>query len=557
MAYKKEYRKQYKGPKEDFDHRKGLELYKKRKYEEALLCFKKSIEKQTDYLARSIFFVGKIYSIQKRYKEAEKEFKKCIEIDRENKHARLELGRLYARQEGREEEAEKEFKKYIEIDKDRTPHARLELGRLYARQEGREEEAEKKFKKYIEIDKYRTPHARLELGRLYTSQGGREEEAEEECKKCLEIDENHEYAKKQLQKLYKQKENSKSFVEQLEEHEDDELTLIRSKIHVGTISNNDIPEILEKIKDIDKKQAYLIQIAIYEKLGQKRNAINVVKQIKEEGIQIKGLGAIEERLKSKKTQLFDLDRWDQVIGWRVSRTEQYEEEERKKEDQNKQQNITASKNREISVAVQELPQEESKKERVVSKYITSSDIVANTSVSAKIKTNNNTKKEKAKKGSVQRTIETDLSEALKETISKINCYYYVHMQPQNSNKIGAKEHENLKIQIVNAKKDKMKIEQIKQELKQKMLKNDYEEASRQEKYIKKYDKLQSILGCDTNNKRAQMELMLVLINEGYREVVKREFPEKDYEFVDEIIKGYYAKTIKPQDAKKEIDEYCM
>ena len=33
MAYKKEYRKQYKGPKEDFDHRKGLELYKKRKYE--------------------------------------------------------------------------------------------------------------------------------------------------------------------------------------------------------------------------------------------------------------------------------------------------------------------------------------------------------------------------------------------------------------------------------------------------------------------------------------------------------------------------------------------
>ena len=131
------------------------------------------------------------------------------------------------------------------------------------------------------------------------------------------------------------------------------------------------------------------------------------------------------------------------------------------------------------------------------------------------------------------------------------------MQPQNSNKIGAKEHENLKIQIVNAKKDKMKIEQIKQELKQKMLKNDYEEASRQEKYIKKYDKLQSILGCDTNNKRAQMELMLVLINEGYREVVKREFPEKDYEFVDEIIKGYYAKTIKPQDAKKEIDEYCM
>ena len=59
----------------------------------------------------------------------------------------------------------------------------------------------------------------------------------------MEIDENNEYAKYQLQKLYEERENSKIFVKQLEENEEDELTFIRAKLYVGTISNNDIPEI--------------------------------------------------------------------------------------------------------------------------------------------------------------------------------------------------------------------------------------------------------------------------------------------------------------------------
>ena len=44
-------------------------------------------------------------------------------------HGHLELGRLYASRR-REKEAEEEFKKCIEIDKDRTLHGHLELGRL-------------------------------------------------------------------------------------------------------------------------------------------------------------------------------------------------------------------------------------------------------------------------------------------------------------------------------------------------------------------------------------------------------------------------------------------
>ena len=55
----------------------------------------------------------------------------------------------------------------------------------------------------------------------------------------------------------------------------------------------------------------------------------------------------------------------------------------------------------------------------------------------------------------------------------------------------------------------------------------------------------------------QMELMLILINEGYREDAKKSFPEEDYEFVDGIIKQYLEKRLKPKDAIKAVDEYCL
>lgn len=198
------------------------------------------------------------------------------------------------------------------------------------------------------------------------------------------------------------------------------------------------------------------------------------------------------------------------------------ENEVMQEEINEEQEVIGDSSRQdenMNILTEELPQEEKNKEQVVvGKYVTSEYITGNSSKPKK-KTNNNVKKSKSAKTSKRNTIESNLNKALKETISKINCYYYVHMQPNTQ--------------------------------------GSYEEASRQEKYIKKYDKLQSILECDNANKRAQMELMLVLINEGYREVAKREFPEADYEFIDKIIKGYYAKTIKPEVAKKEIDEYCI
>ena len=65
----------------------------------------------------------------------------------------------------------------------------------------------------------------------------------------------------------------------------------------------------------------------------------------------------------------------------------------------------------------------------------------------------------------------------------------------------------------------------------------YKEAERVRKYIKKYDKLQSILECSEGNKRAKMELMLVLINEGYSNIVETEYPA-EYKFISSLVEEY-------------------
>jgi len=124
----------------------------------------------------------------------------------------------------------------------------------------------------------------------------------------------------------------------------------------------------------------------------------------------------------------------------------------------------------------------------------------------------NTKDNKAKP---KMTIEQSVSESLKEVINEIKKKYYVQMGLLS------------------------------------------ETRENQNRYIKKYDKLEAILECSKDNKRAQMELMLVLINEGYKENAKKLFPSEDYEFVDGIIQQYESKIIKPQEAIRCIDEYCI
>ena len=84
----------------------------------------------------------------------------------------------------------------------------------------------------------------------------------------------------------------------------------------------------------------------------------------------------------------------------------------------------------------------------------------------------------------------------------------------------------------------------------------HKETERVRKYIKKYDKLQSILECSEGNKRAKMELMLVLINEGYSKIVENEYPD-EYKFINSLVEEYKKREKTADVVKKEIDEYSL
>ena len=112
------------------------------------------------------------------------------------------------------------------------------------------------------------------------------------------------------------------------------------------------------------------------------------------------------------------------------------------------------------------------------------------------------------------TIKKNLPEGVKNAIKEIMKKYYVKMQPQVGNN---------------------------------------QERS---KYIKRYDKLEILLETEEANKRAKMELMLMLVNEGYANIVKEKYPE-EYEFIREVINQYKTKKIEAKEAIKKIDEYCI
>ena len=151
-------------------------------------------------------------------------------------------------------------------------------------------------------------------------------------------------------------------------------------------------------------------------------------------------------------------------------------------------------------------------------------------------------------------IEQAISKRARKTVNELQKRYYVKMQPTEGKVTLPKEYYKLLdgIKKVNSTEKRRRMQ-----IMQDMLKENYESNEVQREYAKRYDKLQAILASDKQNKRAQMELMLVLINEGYGDVVEEEFPEKDNNFINEIIQQYKNKTVNPKEAKKEIDEYCL
>ena len=494
-------------------------LYAKQgRREEAEKLFKEYIELDQKGLHPRLE-LGKLYAKQGREKEAEKLFKECIELDQKDTYVRLELGKLYAKQ-GREEEAEELFKECIELDQ-KNVYARLELGKLYAKQ-GRKKEAEKLFKEYIELDQ-KGLHPRLELGKLYAKQG-KEDKAEELFKEIIELDQKNVYTRLELEKLYAKQEEKKSidmlFLEKKSENkklQHIEDLKIREKIYLQKITEDDIEslkQLLEQHKD--EKNFYLVLIAVYERMGQKQNALNVIKRMQQNGIEVKGISIIKERIKSNKARIYDIAKWDELIGWNVSLIECKKKEEN---------NTTIENKGKEKLSDKEIPKSNKKENRGKklegennNKYIILKGIKQESKGNTKTTSTSRVKKNKEKQA---KKIGETIRENTKSAVNRIELTYYAKMR------LCSDEAEDI-----------------------------HKETERVRKYIKKYDKLQSILECSEGNKRAKMELMLVLMNEGYSKIVEVEYPT-EYKFINSLVEEYKKKEKTADVVKKEIDEYCL
>lgn len=93
----------------------------------------------------------------------------------------------------------------------------------------------------------------------------------------------------------------------------DEINDIRTKLSTGVISFKDF-DILNRYKEqIDLKDYFLIKLAIYERLGYWKQAINI---LKEDTILNDKLRRILLLNLPSRKNFFDLGKWDRLIGWK-------------------------------------------------------------------------------------------------------------------------------------------------------------------------------------------------------------------------------------------------
>ena len=368
---------------------------------------------------------------------------------------------------------------------------------------GNYEEARKQFEQYIEIDKDEHPHPHLELGRLEVLEGNYEE-ARKQFNKYIEIDKDRTaYAYSELAKLSVLEGNYQEAQRQFEKclkicpkyrYAKQELKELQA--NKSLLNNNNFQE--SKPTTITQENKDLFN-RIRAKINQETIEMADIQLIKE---QEKGLSpkdyyllqiVICEKLGQRQRAL-ELIRQMETDG--LSSKELTKIKER----------IRSKKAKIFDLASWDNIlgwQSEKSKEGIVG-----------------VQREKAKKQQKGKDGNPTEkkekiTIAEGMHPIMQEAIKKINLHYYVKMQPTNS------------------------------------------DVAVQNKYIKKYDKLQSILECSSTNKRAQMELMLVLMNEGYGEVVEKSFPQEDISFVQNLVEQCKQKKLVVEEARKQIDEYCL
>ena len=149
--------------------------------------------------------LAKVYQAQKRYDEAEKVLKECIQLS-SDLNSRTELAKVYQAQ-NRYDEAERVLKEALAIDANQL-HPRTELAKVYQAQ-GRYGEAESILEELLKLDAENL-QARTELAKVYQAQK-RYGQAEKILNEALAIDANQLQPRTELAKVYQvQKEYEKA-----------------------------------------------------------------------------------------------------------------------------------------------------------------------------------------------------------------------------------------------------------------------------------------------------------------------------------------------------------
>jgi tetratricopeptide (TPR) repeat protein len=149
----------------------------------------KKAQKNVSENGDELISLGQNFRDQSKYEEAEKYFKRAIEINPENDSAYIELGWCF-REQSKYEEAETCFKRAIEVNP-KNEGAYGGLGRCF-KDQGKYEEAETYFKRITETNP-ENDSAYIELGWCFKDQG-KYEEAETCFKRAIEINPKNEGA---------------------------------------------------------------------------------------------------------------------------------------------------------------------------------------------------------------------------------------------------------------------------------------------------------------------------------------------------------------------------
>ncbi len=119
----------------------------------------------------AVFWLGKVYLLRKDRDQAEKYFKKVLEMDPQNYHAMAMLGRLYSLDRDKLDQAETYLKQALDYSPENLD-AHFDLARIYARK-GERDKAIQEFRfLFNQEGEFFVYH--FELGRILEAWGNKD-----------------------------------------------------------------------------------------------------------------------------------------------------------------------------------------------------------------------------------------------------------------------------------------------------------------------------------------------------------------------------------------------